>query len=143
SDRSVVLKALTSPSEYVRYLAARRRNTYARDDEIEDKVMSDPSLLVRYSQVTGMNRKVSNENFDRYPKVQKLAVVSSDYPPEAATLAGWIEHAAETKSVGEDEIYDVILEYLSNAKALRWLQETSYNFFTDQEREEGFKLLWG
>jgi hypothetical protein len=143
-DRPIWLKALSSPSEYLRYLAARRVR-FPRDDEIEKKVMSDSSPLVRYSDVTGMTLldKLSNEDFDRYPKEQKLAIVSNDDPPEATKLASWVEHAVETKSVGDNEIYDAVLEYLCNPEVLRWLQESSYDYFGDTAWEEGFKALWG
>ena len=139
SDYSIWLKALSSPSEYVRYLAA-RGTRFTRDDGIEDKVRSDQSPLVRYSRATGM---LSNEDFGRCPKEQKLAIVSDDDPPKATKLANWVEHAAESKSVSDDEIYDVVLEYLSNPKVLQQLRESIYDFFGDEEREEGFKLLWG
>src|SRR5208282_681731 len=143
-DRPIWLKALSSPSEYIRYLAAREVG-FSRDDEIENKVMADASPLVRYSQATGMNlfREVSNEGFDHCSREHKLAVVSNDYPPEPGRLARWVEHAAETKSVSDDELCDVVLEFLCNPKVLQQLGKSSCDFFGDQKREEGFKLLWG
>jgi hypothetical protein len=141
-DRPIWLKALSSPNEYVRYLSAREVR-YPRDDEIENKVMSDSSPLVRYSQASGWwLDKLSNEDFDRCPREQKLAIVSNDDPPSPAKLARWVGHAAELKTIREDEIYDVVCEYLCNPEALRRLKETSYDFFGDEAREEGFKALW-
>lgn len=146
SDRPIWLKALSSPSEYVRYLAARGIR-YLRDEEIEKKVMADASPLVRYSRATAMTSlwDLSNDDFDRYPKEQKLSIVSNEDPPEAARMARWVEHAVETKSVGDDEIYDVVLEYLCNPDALGRLKnrEINYDFFGSKRQKEGFDALWG
>lgn len=138
-DRPIWLKALSSPSEYVRYLAARELRF---DDEFESKVMADASPLVRSSRAIELDWP-GNENFSRYPKEHKLAIVSGDFPPQAKKLANWVEHAAETKSVSDDEVCDVVLEYLCNPDALRRLHEGSYDFFGDSESSEGFKALWG
>jgi len=141
SDRPIWLKALSSPSEYVRYLAA-RETRFDRDDEIESKVMSDASSLVQSSRESLVGLGFSGKHFDRFPKERKLAVVSDDDPPPAEKLARWIEHAAETKSVSDHEIYDVVLEYLVNPKALQRLQELTYDFSTSEGREAGFNALW-
>jgi hypothetical protein len=141
-DRPIWLKALSSPSEYIRYLAAREVG-FPRDDEIKNKVMADASPLVRYSQATGLGllRNLSNEDFDHYSKEHKLAVVSNDDPPEPRELARWVEHAAESKSVREDELCDVVLEYLCNPEVLQELRESEDDFFG--HIEEGFNALWG
>jgi hypothetical protein len=143
TDRPIWRRALSSPSEYVRYLAAREIRL-PRDNEIENQVMSDSSPLVRYSGTGGRTLlgQLSNEDFDRWPKALKLTIVSSDDPPEAVNIARWVEHAAENKSMSEDEICDVVLEYLCNPEALRLFQESSYDFFVDTKREEGFNALW-
>jgi hypothetical protein len=142
SDRPIWLKALSSPSEYVRYLAAREMR-FTPDDEIENKIMSDASPLVRSSRPSWMFLGFHGKDFDRLSKEGKLAVVSDDDPPPAEKLARWIEHAAETKSVSDDEIYDVVLEYLCNPEALRRLQKASYGFHVDEGREAGFNALSG
>jgi len=141
SDRPLWLKALSSPSEYVRYLAGREMR-FKSDDEIENKIMSDASPLVRSSRAVFMGRTFSGKDFYRFPKERKLAVVSDDDPPPAEKLARWVEHAAETKSVSDDEIYDVVFEYLSNPKTLEHLQSMSNDFFGTEGREAGFNAFW-
>ena len=142
SDRLILLKALSSPSEYVRYLAARRIG-YLQDEEIENKVIADVSPLVRYSQAMGtLLRELSCEDFNQCPRELKLAIVSDGTDLQTTKLASWVEWAVETKRASDAEIYDVLLEYLSNSEALRWLQESSYDHFGDTESEKGFKALW-
>ena len=142
SDRPVWLKALSSPSEYIRYLAAKEMR-FARDDEIRDKIMSDASQLVQSSRDIFIGQIFSGKDFDRSPKERKLAAVSDEDPPPAEKLARWVKHAVETKSVSDDEIYEVVLEYLSNPEALRRLQESSSGFVVNEGRDAGFKALWG
>ena len=139
-DRPIWLKALSSQSEYVRYLAARTIG-WNRDDDIWSRVTSDPSPLVRYSCASGM-RHISNEYFDRYPKERRLAMVSANNPfdsPIAKKVALWIERAVETKNVSDDKLYDVVLEYLCNPEAMRQLHESSYDFFDHKSRLEGLR----
>jgi hypothetical protein len=140
-ERPIWLKALSSPNEYVRYVAAKAIR-FEQDDEIERKVASDTSPLVRSSREIFMGGRFSGKDFDRFPQERKLAIVSDDDPPKAEKFARWIEHAAETKSIGEDELYDVVIEYLCNPTAIQRFRQSSYDFSGDEGRDAGFKAFW-
>jgi hypothetical protein len=101
SDRPIWLKALSSQSEYIRYLAA-RETKFDRDDEIVSKVSSDESALVCSVRNISTGRAFSLEPFESYPREFKLAVVSDDDPPPALELARWIERSAEAKIISDD-----------------------------------------
>jgi hypothetical protein len=161
ADRVIWLKALSSANEYVRYLAARALdlNEFGKseeqkqaDREILARIAADTSPLVRYARGgdwPGLIGEWPAQVFDRYPKEKKLATVAGRWeeppygrPPSGAALASWLSHAIENKTTSEDELLDVVREWVRNPEAMNDLRSTTYDFFGDKELAEGVKALW-
>ena len=84
-DREIIVKALKSPNEYIRYLAARSRDL-DKDKEMIEQVAADESPLVRYAQEEVKNHSSPAfkpgfwpESFFDFPRAKQLAI-----PREAA-----------------------------------------------------------
>jgi hypothetical protein len=118
-DRAVWEKALSSPNDYVRSLAARNIDLGGDASALLlQKIESDPSSLVRFARASGSY--LSPEDFARCPQAAKLMFVAESFPPNGERFAEWVIYCVDNKTTTDEELLDVVVEYVSQS----WTKET-------------------
>ncbi|MFZ0889177.1 MAG: hypothetical protein WA005_12050 [Candidatus Binataceae bacterium] len=141
-DRAVWEKALASRNEYVRYVAARdasldKRN--ADDLRLLQQIASDPSALVRNSRAHDFY--LEPDQFSAFPLEKKLALVGGDHL-DGEAFARWVELSIENRSMTEEELLDVVEEYVRNPtlKEISEFEDIDGSMWWGYCRE--FNALW-
>ena len=123
--RDIIAKALKSPNEYIRYLAARSRDL-DKDKEMMEQIAADESPLVRYAQEEAKYHSVPSiitlgwlERFFEFPRAKQLAIAGAQDPPSSSSFAKFLMHAVETKDTPPDELSQILCEYLNNPEVKR------------------------
>lgn len=118
--RDVITKALKSPNEYIRYLAARSHDLH-EDIEMIEQIAADESPLVRYAQEEVKFHTVPSiitpgwiEKFFDFPKAKQLAVARAQHPPSSGAFAEFLMCAVRAKGTPPEELSELLSEYLNN-----------------------------
>ena len=118
--RDIIARALKSPNEYIRYLAARSRDL-DKDPEIVNQLAADENPLVQYAQdelrayLPGtMGPAYIPVEFWGFPKAKQLAIARAESPPYCCDFAEFLMRAIETRGATDDELSDVVFEYVKN-----------------------------
>jgi len=123
--RDIIAKALKSPNEYIRYLAARSHDL-DKDNEMIEQVAADESPLVRNAQEEVRAHTVPSiitpgwpETFFDFPRAKQLAVARAQHPPSSDAFAKFLMYAIEAKGTPPAELSEVLSEYLNNPEVKR------------------------
>jgi hypothetical protein len=119
-EHEVIAKALSSPNEYVRYLAARGRELSSKeklDKPLLEKIAADSSDFVKYAQCERRDHwQITAEEFYKSPKAMRLAILSGEHPPNGEAFASLVEWAVERNAIPDGELFDLVMEYLDNPR---------------------------
>jgi hypothetical protein len=117
-DRAFWEKALTSHCEYVRYVAARDADLNDRDPNdlrLLKQIEADPSVLVRNARAGAFYPEP--DQFAAFPIETKLILVGGDDPPPSGErFAQWVELSIGNEATDQQELVDVVVEYMRNPK---------------------------
>ncbi|MBW8001326.1 MAG: hypothetical protein FVQ80_04820 [Planctomycetes bacterium] len=153
-------KAVKSKNSYVRYLAA--KDLYFGEhssDEInalEQLVKDDPNPLVKYSlhedanELSSIFDKLLKEpkSFFKLPQEARLAKVRvlTGGGEEIAAIIGYaIDNLLENKKVSEQELADILLDYLNKPEFRPHYEKDSYSYdgYGEYLRGKDLGALWG
>src|SRR5262249_20638014 len=90
-----------------------------RESAILHRISEDPSALVRYANASATYSEA--QGFFALPMEARLVAVCGDSVPGGEKFAEWIKLGLANQAASEDDLLDVLVEYLRNPK----LKETS------------------
>jgi hypothetical protein len=122
----VRIKAFSSPSPYVRYLATKGFSFYESDKEDTEKakfnqlIENDPSPLVKFSK-TSLNLSINAfgeplERFFKLPQVARLTSISNIEYGVASELVEVLKHGIKKNTEGaltDEELYYLVDEFIN------------------------------
>ena len=145
--REMAFKALESGNEYVRYLGARGYYSHAEtdgDNDFVELIVADQSPLVRSVQDEYHSDLGQLDEYFRLPKVRQLAKLRGPHPPPGDNFAIMIQWAIENRRSDEDNLRDLVREYVRNPKitdALTWKPPPT-DFSSASRQWKEFEALW-
>ncbi len=158
----IYVKAVKSQNPYVRYLAAKDLSfgEYTSDEvnAVERLIKEDTDNLVKYSLYENecrflppsamKNNPLEPDAFFELPHQARLAVVRSlsGYGEDIAAVVRYaIDNCLENNTVTEDELFDILLDYLNKPEFRPHYEKDSYSYDGYGEYLKGKDLgaLWG
>lgn len=142
-DRAFWEKALASRCEYVRYVAARDADLNERDPNdlhLLEQVAADSSVLVRNARAHAFYPEP--EQFAAFPLEKKLILVGGDDPPNGERFAQWVELSIGNEATSEQELLDVVAEYMRNPKLREKSEYEDIDGLTWWSIGKEFTALW-
>jgi len=155
---NIYVKAVKSKNPYVRYLAAKDLSfgEYSSDEvnAVKNLIENDSEPLVKYSLyeeedlLPGTENIENPETFFALPQAARLAIIRSlkgRGEKVAAIIRYAIDKCLESKSVTEQELFDILLDYLNKPEFRSHYETERYNYDGYGEYLKGKDLgaLWG
>ncbi|MCX5634291.1 MAG: hypothetical protein NTW55_00410 [Planctomycetota bacterium] len=153
----VHVKALESKSPYVRYLAAKQFSFFDTDDAdkkaIKKRIEEDSDDLVKYSLLElglfGFSDKDLNDpdaffKLSQPARLAKVRCLKCSGKEIANLILYALDHQLKDKSVSENELFEILLDYTGNAEFKKHYtnQVLRYDGFGEYLKGEGFEALW-
>jgi hypothetical protein len=154
------IKALESKNSYIRYLAAKKLRYMDSNDAnmqiIKKRIEEDHDDLVRYSPLEedgiGISAIFDNElknpaAFFKLPQAARLAKIRclSGRGEQIARLFFYaIDHQLKDGTVSEDEIWEILLEYVGKSEFQEEYQDKEYSYdgYGEYLKGKDISALW-